>query len=195
MIYLLVGEKQEGKTTSLQKWLLQKQSENKGGGSVGSFRGLLSPDKDGLRHFVLIGNNEDRIVEVSQKEVENNNSEAQTQLESGEIFKIGMCFYFKQSVFDWATTELHNNIKEAATIDKIWIIVDEIGPLEIKKEKGFDSVVKDVYSNLSLFAESKDKNVLFVVRKSMVEEFIEKYAQGNKESQSIINLDFIQKSL
>ena len=111
--------------------------------------GFLSPLINSERHFQNIETGETQPME--------------TKNEGLEIGKHN----FNPEVFEWAEIEIYRQFQS----DKKWLVIDEIGPLEIRKEKGFHQLL------LKLFKEYSDEkpNLLFVVRDFMVEEFIEKY--------------------
>ena len=110
--------------------------------------GILSPKIGGKRHFQNIETHEVKLLEV-----ENSN------------LNIGK-YHFDELVFQWAI----NTLKEQFANDEEWIVIDEIGPLEIKFEKGFHQIIIDF-----LEVNDKTKKILFVVRDFLVDDFIQKY--------------------
>ena len=111
--------------------------------------GILSPKIGGKRHFQNIETNEVRLLEVEDSNL-----------------KIGK-YNFNEAVFEWAI----DSLKEQFANDEEWIVIDEIGPLEIKFEKGFHQIIIDF-----LEVNDKTKKILFVVRDFLVDDFIQKYA-------------------
>ena len=110
--------------------------------------GILSPKIGGKRQFQNIETHEVKLLEV-----ENSN------------LNIGK-YHFDELVFQWAI----NTLKEQFANDEEWIVIDEIGPLEIKFEKGFHQIIIDF-----LEVNDKTKKILFVVRDFLVDDFIQKY--------------------
>ena len=115
--------------------------------------GFLSFKIEGKRYFENLETGEEKPMEVENSDLQ-----------------IGK-FFFNPEVFLWAEKELfkqyHSNVE--------WLIIDEIGPLEIRKNQGFhDLILKLSQAN----TESKPK-IIFVVRDFMVAEFIEKYQFAN----------------
>lgn len=91
--------------------------------------GFLSPKIGGKRHFQNIETDETRLLEVEYSKL-----------------KIGK-YHFDELVFQWA----FDCLKKQFANDKEWIVIDEIGPLEIKFGKGFHQIILD-------FLEINNKN-------------------------------------
>lgn len=115
--------------------------------------GFLSPLINGERHFQNIETGDTQPME--------------TKNEGLEIGKHN----FNPEVFEWAEIEIYRQFQS----DKKWLVIDEIGPLEIRKEKGFHQLLLNLFKEYS----AEKPNLLFVVRDFMVEEFIEKYELKN----------------
>lgn len=111
--------------------------------------GFLSPKISGKRYFLNLENLQIRPMEK----------------ENGTI-KIGQ-FKFDENIFKWARYELYQHFQT----DKRGLIIDEVGPLEIKNNDGFHPLILDLLKENS--AEKPD--LIFVVRNFMVKDFIEKY--------------------
>jgi hypothetical protein len=58
-IYILSETIQAGKTTNLEGWYKTKKTENHT-----KLYGILSPDRDGIRHFVAISPEKDESIPV-----------------------------------------------------------------------------------------------------------------------------------
>jgi molybdopterin-guanine dinucleotide biosynthesis protein A len=96
-------------------------------------------------------------------------------LKSGEIrpmenknstLKVGK-YVFDEKTFSWAADELYRQFDS----DTEWLIIDEIGPLEVRKQQGFhELLLKILHENGTL----KPK-LLFVVRDALVDEFLDHY--------------------
>lgn len=139
MIYILTGPIQSGKTTKLMQWSANKDD----------VFGILTPVVEGKRFFLDVSTKEQFKMEADPNE-EN-------------VFSIGR-FVFGRRSFDRATNILTKSLKEKSG----WLVVDEIGPLELKGE-GFDLTIKNILlSNIHL-------NILFVVRDSIIEKVKEYY--------------------
>ena len=111
--------------------------------------GFLSVKIDGKRFFDNLKTGEKRPMEIENSDL-----------------KIGK-FSFDPEIFLWAEKELLKQYQS----DKEWLIIDEIGPLEIRKNQGFHALIlKIIQENPA----SKPK-IIFVVRDFMVAEFIDKY--------------------
>lgn len=111
--------------------------------------GFLSPKVNGKRVFENLETGEQRLLEVEN-----------SSLQIGK-------YSFDPEVFSWAESELLKQLHS----EKEWLIIDEIGPLEIRKEKGFHDLILKIIADQS----SIEPKIIFVVRDFMVEEFIEKY--------------------
>ncbi|MBF8456842.1 NTP transferase domain-containing protein [Kaistella sp. G5-32] len=115
--------------------------------------GFLSPKVNGKRVFENLETGEQRLLEVEH-----------SSLQIGK-------YSFDPEVFSWAESELSKQLNS----QKEWLIIDEIGPLEIRKEKGFHELILKILNDES----SNYPKIVFVVRDFMVDEFIEKYQFQN----------------
>jgi nucleoside-triphosphatase THEP1 len=125
-IFILTGPIQTGKTTSLEKWIISQPD----------VRGILTPVIDGKRMFRDIETGQLFMMEAKENE--------------SEVWKIGK-FVFSKVQFERAEKIL---LKAGNTNG--WLVIDEVGPLELQ-EKGFLHVIK------KLLAERKGP-ILLVVR-------------------------------
>ena len=139
MIYILTGPVQSGKTTTLLKWLEKRKD----------VFGILTPIQNGKRVFMNAATKEQFQMEAEVNE-EN-------------VFSVGK-YIFSKKAFEKANSILEDAIKEREG----WIIVDEIGPLELKGE-GFHEMVKEVLSSKS------GLSILFVVRQVILDEVMQHY--------------------
>lgn len=141
-IYIFTGEIKSGKTTKLEKWI-----ENNPGTD-----GILAPVIGGKRHLVRIKTKEIKLLEYEGNDP---NVELTT-----------ICDYkFINSIFNWGKEELYN-----ACLQKPgWLIIDEIGPLELRGEALEPMVSKILRENIDGI------NIMLVVRKILVEKVISHY--------------------
>ena len=120
-----------GKTTSLAKWLATRNDVH----------GILSPVKNGKRVFFNIQTKEEFEMEGPDNEKDN--------------LLVGR-FVFSKKNFEKAGAILQNSINSNG-----WIIIDEVGPLELRGE-GFHDVIRDILKK------HKGK-ILIVVREGLVD--------------------------
>lgn len=131
-IFMLTGPQNSGKSTKLMNWS-QKQD---------NIIGIICPRDRGNRELFS-------IFSQTYKEFEVEN-------ESDSVQKIGKYKFLKNS-FDWAEKEL----LKALSLKPRWIVIDEIGPLELQG-KGFDKILRKLLIELEL----KSSNLMLVVRNS-----------------------------
>jgi len=136
-VYLLSGPVRTGKTTRIQEWCKQRNAER-----PGSVRGVLAPVVDGHRHLVSIQSGEARDLEL---------------IRGGTPKEPIGRFVFNGAVFEWARGELLSASQSTAR----WIVIDEIGPLELAGRGLEPSVTRVLQSNTGA------KNVVIVVREQL----------------------------
>ena len=138
-IYIMTGPVRSGKTTLLSKWSAEKKD----------VFGILTPVVRGKRFF----------YDAHTKE------KFEMEAEPGEknIFVIGR-FVFSKNSFVKAIEIL----KKAIQNDKDWVVVDEIGPLELKG-KGFSTILKTLLKTKESF------KLLIVVRETLAEKVIDHF--------------------
>lgn len=142
-VYIYTGEIKTGKTTYLQKWVNENPDAD----------GILSPVIDGYKHILSVKNNETRLLEYQGDD------------KSIGLTKIGN-YNFMTSVFEWGREELNN----AYLRKPQWLIIDEIGPLELRGE-GLEPEVSRILNNEL----NEETNVVLVVRKPLLETVIAHY--------------------
>ncbi|MFN8290272.1 MAG: nucleoside-triphosphatase [Chitinophagaceae bacterium] len=123
--YILTGPVQTGKTTSLLQGFRNRND----------LQGILTPVQNGSRVFMNIHTGEQFPMEALPGEK--------------ETLAVGR-FHFSKSGFEKATAVIRKAIHTAG-----WLIIDEIGPLELKGG-GFHDVLQEV------IAERKGKTLLVV---------------------------------
>jgi nucleoside-triphosphatase THEP1 len=82
-------------------------------------------------------------------------------LDEKEIIRVGR-FFFSKNNFDKAIQIIRD-----ADDDSSWLIIDEIGPLELRGE-GFSEVVKEI-----LMAGNERQKIILVVREGLVDKVID----------------------
>jgi molybdopterin-guanine dinucleotide biosynthesis protein A/nucleoside-triphosphatase THEP1 len=155
-VVILSGAVQSGKTTSLLKHF----------SNTNAVGGFICPDVNGKR--MMFYTSEKRVVpfQITQQ----NNS-----------VSIGK-FAFDQNVFNKACDILVNPL----TLDNNWVIVDEVGPLELK-EKGY------YHSLITLIDNAKQKDdltIILVVREHLIADVVSKF---NLKDVEIITKDKLLK--
>jgi nucleoside-triphosphatase THEP1 len=132
-IYLLTGPVQTGKTTSLINWTKKKND----------VFGILTPVVDGKRMFRDAHTQEQFSMEAATGEK--------------EILTVGR-FIFSKTNFDKAIQILRDAMQS-----KKWLVIDEIGPLELRGE-GFCTILKGILQN-----RGEEQIILLVVREGLAE--------------------------
>ncbi|MFM2156171.1 MAG: putative bifunctional molybdopterin-guanine dinucleotide biosynthesis protein MobB/MobA [Bacteroidota bacterium] len=140
-VIVLSGGVQSGKTTALLKHFSK----------LNAVGGFFCPDVNGKR--MMFFTSEKRVVpfQIAQQEV---------------AVSIGK-FSFDDDVFNKACDILVNPL----TLDNDWIIIDEIGPLELKERGYYQSLVKF----FEIAKQKKDVTILLVVREHLVDDVISKF--------------------
>ena len=133
VVHIFSGPIHSGKTSAVLNWL-DTQS--------GVF-GVLSPTVDGKKVF----------MNIETKEIFN----MEALPDEPDILSIGK-FNFSKGSFDKAIEIIKRGFNKNG-----WLVIDEIGPLELKGE-GFCSVLKEILSDTS-----STQNIMLLVREGMVE--------------------------
>lgn len=142
-IYILSAPIQTGKTTALTQWISNKSN----------ITGFLTPDKDGKRKF------------LSLDTLEYFDFQKELKTEEHDI-EIGR-FVFDGNIF----TQAQIILKQAVTSQASWIVVDEVGKLELE-DKGYEPALTLM---LEALKQMPDKKILLVVRDTLLTKAIEKY--------------------
>ncbi|MEX1189107.1 MAG: nucleoside-triphosphatase [Bacteroidia bacterium] len=142
-IIIFSREIHSGKTTEIEQFIQSRDNAV----------GILMPDIDGFRNILNILSQEKRIIQLEKS---NENS-----------IQIGK-YIFDIAAFDWANTCI---IQEAKSTPK-WLIIDEVGKLELNGNGLHDSVVKaiEIYD-----IADKSKQLLLVIRDTLFNEVIKHY--------------------
>lgn len=112
-IYILTGAIQTGKTTALVNWCTGKKD----------ISGILTPVINGKRFFMDVFTEEQFAMEAAGNEK--------------EILSVGR-FHFSKAAFERAIQIIRRSIGQPG-----WLIIDEMGPLELGGE-GFYNVTREV---------------------------------------------------
>ncbi|WP_282069147.1 nucleoside-triphosphatase [Olleya namhaensis] len=146
MIYILTGAIRSGKTTALLHWSKNRNDVD----------GLLCPDDaNGKRYFLKLKNK--TIFKL----------EAEAEAETEAIVAIGN-FKFLRSAFNEANDYL---ILEASKTERQYLIIDEIGKLELKNE-GLHVSTKAL---ISQFKSKDNTHLILVVRDYLLDAVLEHY--------------------
>ena len=87
--------------------------------------------------------------------------------DSRETIVIGK-FHFLEKTFQKAKTMMC----DALTGSSKWLIIDEVGKLEVLQGKGFEPILTEV---IDAYKSLKNKKLLLIVRDSLLQEAINKY--------------------
>lgn len=148
MIYILTGAIRSGKTTALLHWSKNRNDVD----------GLLCPDDaNGKRYFLKLKN----------KTIFKLEAEAEAEAETEAIVAIGN-FKFLRSAFNEANDYL---ILEASKTERQYLIIDEIGKLELKNE-GLHVSTKAL---ISQFKSKDNTHLILVVRDYLLDAVLEHY--------------------
>ncbi|MEW6196187.1 MAG: nucleoside-triphosphatase [Bacteroidota bacterium] len=143
-IYILPGKIHTGKTTRLMQWAVTQKNID----------GIFQPVINDKRFIYHLASRTLKLLETDQKE---------------NIISIGK-FNFSNAAFEWAKNTLLNCFKQ----DLDWLVIDEIGPLELD-DKGLEPVITKIISEREKF---KGKTIC-VVRDTILEKFLSKYDLKN----------------
>ncbi len=147
-LFILTGSINSGKTTKLMQWAVVQKNID----------GIFQPVIDDKRFIYHISSRTLKILETTKTKPEN------------EIIIIGK-YKFRKSVFDWAQSILIDCLGKKFD----WIIIDEIGPLELEG-KGLEPTISKIFNEI----DKLNANVLCVVRDSILEKFVKHYKLENK---------------
>ncbi|EKX40249.1 hypothetical protein GUITHDRAFT_154203 [Guillardia theta CCMP2712] len=141
-----------------------------------SVAGVVAPTKDDRRHLIRISSSETRLLqlnEISEETKEkmkafkkdmkgemefHSDQEGATSTYGESTVAVGP-FIFDEAVFKWARQELDESVR----VD--YLIIDEIGPLEIKRKQGLEPSFSQALSNLC--SPDTSQRVLIVARKNV----------------------------
>ena len=142
-VFIFSDEIRTGKTGKLLKWSKKRRD-------VG---GILTPDVDGLRVLMDIGSQKTYSFQVQQQ------SEA--------TVTIGR-FHFLKETFEIGRHIIEQNLKKQLS----WLIIDEVGPLELAGA-GFEPEITKAVNAFK--NQNTDGNLLLVVRRNLLASLVEHY--------------------
>ena len=142
-VFILTGPVHTGKTTRLMHWAA---SQNK-------IDGIFQPIIDEKRFIYNIATRTLKMLEVP------------SYTGDEKVIKIGN-YRFSKEVFEWA----QNVLLDCKGKKLEWLIIDEIGPLELEG-KGLEPAITKIFMEGEKFS----GKILCVVRDSMIDKFVEYY--------------------
>lgn len=152
-IYILTGPIQSGKTTRLFQFVANHNSID----------GILAP----------IVNKKRKLYHISSRKM----IKHEVQESNNETISVGK-FHFLQKSFDWANSSLIESFNQSPN----WVIVDELGKLELKGE-GLHKSVSYILDNMK----DSSTKIILVVRDYLLEDILEFY-EIFKEEYKILEL-------
>lgn len=158
-IYIYSDAIQTGKTTRVLAWINNKPN----------VYGILTPDVAERRRLYNIADKQ-----LLQFEVDKN--------ATSEVEIIGK-FTFLKSAFKLAQKILKSALTEQAE----WLIIDEIGKLELAN-KGLESQLSEILNDFSEL--SPKTKILFIIRDTLLQEAIQKYSLKHAE---VVNYTYFIK--
>ena len=149
-IYVLMGPVHTGKTTRLMHWASSQKNID----------GIFQPVIDNKRFIYNIASRTLKMLEVPST----------TPIE--KVIKIGN-YNFSKDVFEWSQKLLAG----CTTKNLDWLIIDEIGPLELEGT-GLEPAISKILAGKNKF----NGKILCVVRDSMLNKFLEHYNLENNHT-------------
>lgn len=144
-IYILSGPIKSGKTTKLFQWAASQKNID----------GILQPVIDDKRFIYHIASRTLKQLETERKE---------------NVTSIGK-YNFSNDTFKWA----RNNLSESFKQNLDWLIIDEVGPIELAGN-GLEPVITNIIKE----KESFTGKILFVVRENLLPDFLLHYKIEDK---------------
>lgn len=144
-INILTGPINSGKTTRLTNWVNRQNN----------CAGILAPVRGGLRYLYAIHSHKRKLLEIKEFKIAEN-----------RVIRIGD-FCFSREVFEWARGELLFALKQKPS----WLIIDEIGPLELTGN-GLEPAVSKILNELKSYDQVR---LVLVIREQLLDAFIHTY--------------------
>ena len=143
-IYIFSGKVQSGKSARLLEWSKRTPS----------CAGILTPSINGKKYIVDISDGEKKALQISG------------EMKNSDVIKVGR-YFFSQEAFEWSKKRLLRACKN----DPQWLVIDEIGYLELKGG-GFEPAVTQILPEI-------ENNLLLVIRDKLVRRVIEHFKLEN----------------
>ncbi len=159
-VILLTGPKRTGKSTAIENWISRK---------AGGVAGILSPIINEKRHFKSIESGEQWEMEAAANEAGLN---------------VGK-YTFSNAAFEKASEIL---LKAAQNEKGELLVIDEIGPLELKGE-GLHSALKSI-----LAMENGISDILIVAREGLVNDICTHFGISEKNSKVMLITELLTKA-
>ena len=177
-IFLLSGPRGDGKTTSLKQFVSEERKKGK------KVAGILQIVQNDRRYLQFLSTNTIELLQLNDvgahpKHSHTNkngdccNDDEALKSITEESVSVGP-FLFSKAVLD----NSHKEIQNAKNYD--WIIIDEIGPLEIRKKQGYEPAVSQIL-NLRKSEAFKNTKFVIVVRPSLKEQIGPNYELADNE--------------
>jgi nucleoside-triphosphatase THEP1 len=144
-IFIVTGGIQTGKTSSLKNWLA----------TTVHIQGIITPIINGKRCFINANTNETFAMEAATEDIE-------------DYLPIGK-FIFSKKGFKQAI----QIIDTALNMQQQWLLIDEIGPLELKGQ-GFAAILKKALHTNGI-------SLILVVRTHLLQEVLHNFAINNNQ--------------
>jgi nucleoside-triphosphatase THEP1 len=144
-IYILSAPVRTGKTTALLLWVQTRAN----------VQGILTPDKDGKRVLYNIGRKEQIPFELEPAD-------------TSPAITVGK-FNFSEEAF----LRANDILQQAATHHPHWLLIDEIGKLEIEQGIGLTPAIRQIIPYYQR-ANNKGK-LLLVIRDTLLDKALERY--------------------
>lgn len=147
-VYLVSGPVRSGKTTRLGAWC-GDQADPHPGRPLVSADGILAPVVRGHRHLVRVATGISRDLE---------------SIPDGTATEVVRRYRFNAGVFAWARAGLRASAQSGAE----WIVVDEIGPLELAGG-GLEPAIGELFTATAALP----TRIVLVIREHLVAEVLD----------------------
>jgi len=158
-IYIISGETRSGKTTVLRSLIKDLKNKNKVGGII-----AIGIDKEGERYGFVIEN-----IASGEKRLLCSQEQKDGSIKTGR-------FHFYKEALEFGNKALMENLEN---LD--WLIIDEVGYLELKGQGWFEAI-ENALTQDSL-------NMIWVVRKRILEDVLNQWPYFNFHILDINNED------
>lgn len=160
-IYILTSPVHSGKTTTLQLWLRNHKF---------NAAGILTPDIDGKRKLYDIANDRYHDLELDENMPVEDCLPIGRYRFSKEVFKIG-----------------RDILLRSAEMSPEWLIVDEVGKLELHQKAGLEPAVTHIINKYK--NENASGKLLLVIRDHLLDEAIATYGL---DKSMVLNKSFFE---